>query len=227
MHIHMPKALHSLREAMGEIAIVVVGIVIAIALEQGVEQLHWASEVGKARASLHSEMAHDNRSFAFRVAAEPCIGRRLDELEQVIEASARHEPVPHLGRLIPDIGNALDDNIWQDHRAAQTLTHFKDDELDGLGAYYMQVGSIRGFIGEEVQAWGVLRVLQGDPARLGPADIAGLRVAIQHARFDNFIIAGIAKDQLDAARSLGAPVRPADAARVAEVCAPLPVTTTP
>jgi hypothetical protein len=227
MHIHMPKALHSLREAMGEIAIVVVGIVIAIALEQGVEQLHWASEVGKARASLHAEMAHDNRSFAFRVAAEPCIDRRLDALEGVIEATARDEAVPHLGRVIPDIGNALNDNIWQDHRAAQTLTHFKDEELDGLGVYYLQVGSIRGFLGEEVQAWGVLKVLQGDPARLGPVDIAGLRVAIQHARFDNFIISGIAKDELDASKALGAPARPADAARVAEVCAPLPTTGAP
>jgi hypothetical protein len=29
--------------------------------------------------------------------------------------------------------------------------------------------------------------MEGDPNRLGPADIAGLRVAVQHAKFDNYL----------------------------------------
>ena len=42
-----------------------------------------------ARVSLASEMSQSNRNFAYRVAAEACIMRRLDELETVIEETAK------------------------------------------------------------------------------------------------------------------------------------------
>ncbi len=220
MHVHKPKPFHGLREVLGEIGIIVVGIVIAIGLEQAVEGLHWAGEVRAARASLASEISRSNRVFAYRVAAERCIDRRLDALEAIIEQVAKHEPVPHLGQVMPDIGNALNDNIWQSHRAAQTLTHFDEKELELLGFYYQQVNSVRSFESNEVDALGVLKVLQGDPSRLGPADIAGLRVAIQHARFDNTLTASIAADELDYSKQLHITPPPPNAGRLKEVCSP-------
>ena len=225
MHIHLPKALHDVPEVLREVGIIVLGIVIAILLEQGVELLHWRHEVHLARAALHDEMRHANNAFAFRVAAAPCVARRLDALEALTEKVARREPVPHLGAVMPDVGNAFNDNIWESYRAAQTLTHFNDQELRQLGLYYLQLTNIRVFNFEETRSLEVLRVLQGDPGRLGPADIAGLRVAIQQLRFDNAIISGIAADELGYAKTLHVPP-PKDggmAARLATICTPLPL----
>jgi hypothetical protein len=223
MDIHKPKPWHGLREFLKEYVIIVVGVLTALAAEQAVEQLHWAHEVRLARSEIAGEIGWTNRHFAYRVAAGPCIAARLDALESVIEKAARHDPVPHLGPVIPDIGNALNENIWQNHRAAQTLTHFDDHELSLLSSYYMQVDSVRGFIANEVDAWSVLKVLQGDPARLGPADIAGLRIALQRARFDNALIASIAADELDWSKTLHVAAPAPDAQRLKDVCGPLPV----
>jgi len=223
MDIHKPKPWHGVREFLKEYAIIVVGVLTALGAEQMVEQLHWAREVRDARAALAVEMGHSNRHLAYRVAAEPCIARRLDALESVIERTAKGERVPRLGAVIPDIGNALNDNVWSNYRAAQTLPHFGDKEQAQLSAYYMQIASIRQFLGDETSTWAVLKVLQGDPSRLGPVDIAGLRTALQHARFDNQLIAGIAADELDASRALHIPTEAADAARLREVCGPLPM----
>jgi hypothetical protein len=93
--------------------------------------------------------------------------------------------------------------------------------LSLLGVYYLQLGNIRFFIGEEARDWGVLEVIEGDPSRLGPEDIAGIRVAIQHARFENRLIADIGSDELVYSRSFGVSAPAADAARVKEICAPL------
>lgn len=223
MHIHLPKAPHGLREAVREVGVIVVGIVIAILLEQGAEQLHWMHEVGLARTALHDEMRLADRTFTFRVSAEPCIARRLDVLETIIEKVARGEPVPHLGQVMPDIGNAYNDNIWESHRAAQTLTHFGDRELQKLGLYYLQLSNVRTFGFDETRTLQTLRVLQGDPSRLGPADVAGLRVAIQQLRFDNTIISEIAADELAYAKALRIPTPDLEGitARVAAVCAPV------
>ena len=223
MDIHKPKPWHGWRGFLKEYAIIVVGVLTALGAEQAVEQLHWAHEARIARAALAAEMGVSNRHMAFRVAAERCIARRLDELEAVIERTASHQPVPRLGDLIPDIGNALNDNIWENYRSAQTLPHFDDEEQSQFSAYYLQIVSLRQFVGDETNTWQVLRVLQGDPARLGPVDIAGLRVALQHARFDNALIASIAAEQLETSRQLDIKPVAADPQRVKGVCGPLPM----
>jgi hypothetical protein len=200
MHVHKPKPLRGMRETLGEIAVIVLGIVIAIALEQVVEQLHWRNEVRLARVSLHDEINTADHVFAFRVAARGCVDRRLDALGEIVERAARHEPVPGLGTVMPDLGNAMMDSNWQTYRAAQTVAHFGDAELNDLGRFYAQMGDARFFFADEVGAMAALRTLHPDPARLGPADFANIRVALERARFDNALTADIAEAQLALSR---------------------------
>jgi hypothetical protein len=122
-----------------------------------------------------------------------------------------------------DTGDALEDNVWQAHRASQTLAHFGEAELELLSAYYQGIGYVRSGIGSEADSLGVIRVLQGDPARLGPPDIAGLRVAIQRARFANYIVAGISRGELRISKSLHIDVPAPSASRLREVCQPLQI----
>lgn len=224
MHVHLPKPLHGWRQFVGEVGVIVLGVLIAIGFEQMVERLHWATEVRAARSALREEMQQPDRVFAYRVAAQPCIARRLEEIDVLVERTAKHAQVPRVGSVIPDIGNALNDNVWETYRASQTLAHFGDRELGLLGVYYTQLGNVRRFEGEENRDWGVIGVIEGDPSRLGPVDVAGIRVAIKNARFDNSIIAAIAADELDYSRRFGVAGPPADAERLKEVCAPLRVT---
>ena len=85
----------------------------------------------------------------------------------------------------------------------------------------MQVDNVQAFMGQEVGDWGIIKVLQGNPDRLGPTDISGLRVAIKHALFENDIIADIASEELGVSRKLNVEVPPADRERLAEICRPL------
>src|SRR5206468_3630309 len=159
--------------------------------------------------------------FAYRVEAHDCIERRLTRLNDIVEHAARHDPLPAVGEVIPDIGNALSNNVWETSRAAQTLAHFSREQLRLYGLYYMQLGNVQAFMGQEVQDWGIIKVLQGDPGRLGATDIAGLRVAIKHASFENDIIADLAQGEIVASRQLHVDVPPADRTRLMEVCRPL------
>src|ERR1700744_6326691 len=88
MEIHKPKAAHSAREFAVELFTIVLGIVIAICLEQTVEYFHWRHEVDVARKALNEEIAANSSVFAFRVATAPCIDRQLNEAESLIRASA-------------------------------------------------------------------------------------------------------------------------------------------
>jgi hypothetical protein len=222
MHFHLPKPLHGWREFVGEVGIIVLGVLIALGAEQFIETLHWRGEVRQARNSLHDEIAHNDRVSALRAASEPCVAHRLDAIEHVMEKAASHRPVSRVSNLRPPINYALIDNNWSAQRASQTITHFNDDELNLLGVYYTQVGNLVNFIHLEDDAWSDLSVLNGDPARLGPDDFSGLRRSLQRARFYNSMIAGISREELSRSEKAGvAPPLPSRS-RLATICANWP-----
>jgi hypothetical protein len=218
MQVQVPKPLHGWRAFAGEVGVIVLGVLIAIALGQIVDEIHWNGQVADARALMSQDMARSNRSFAFRVAAHDCVGARLGALDEIVEQAAKHQARLLPDEVIPDIGNALPNSAWETSRASQTLAHFDREPLHLYGTYYLQLGNIYTFMNEEVRDWGVIDVLRRDPNRLGPTDIAGVRVAIKHASFENDIVASIARDELTTSRQLHEPVPQVDRVRLAGVC---------
>lgn len=221
MEIHKPKAAHSVREFLIEIGTIVCGILIALGLEQAVERIHWATEVRQAHAALRPEMNEANDAFVYRVAAASCISRRLDSLESIIEKAARKEPTPHIGEVLPDIGFGIADSNWENYRASQVLTHFEEGESAKFGEYYFQIKDVQGFIFKEDDEIATLNVLSGDPGRLGAADFANLRVAVQRLRKLNALITLISRQELDLSKALGVPAPLVDMKRLKLVCQPL------
>ena len=218
MQFHVPKPLHGWRQFFGEIGVIVIGVLIAIGFGQVAEMFNWRAQVREARSALADDMDQSNRVFAYRVAAHDCVARRLSRLDDVIEQSARHQAPEEMGDVFPDIGNALFKNAWETSRAAQVLAHFDRKTLGLYGSYYVQLDNVQVFMGHEAEDWGVLRVLRGDPNRLGQSDIAGLRVALMHASFENDIIASISQDELENSRALGVKVPEPNRRRLAAVC---------
>jgi hypothetical protein len=71
MEIHKPKPIHNWREFLKEYAIIVIGVLTALAAEQAVEWLHWQGEVKAARQAIFAEMATNSKFFTSRLASRP------------------------------------------------------------------------------------------------------------------------------------------------------------
>lgn len=93
MDIHKPKAAHSWRKFIIEIGTITCGILIALALDQVVEQIHWRHEVETERVALHDEARETVTTAAYRVALDPCIERRLTEIEAGFRRQAKGQPL--------------------------------------------------------------------------------------------------------------------------------------
>ena len=76
----LPKPLHGWRELLGEVGIIVLGVLIALAAEQVVETIHMRSETDEARASMSDELGNDRARWEVTHSEYPCLVKRLDEL---------------------------------------------------------------------------------------------------------------------------------------------------
>lgn len=180
MHFHLPKPLHGWRELLGEVGIIVVGVLIALGAEQLVERAHWNHQVELERSALHSEIVENLDSVQIRMALEPCVRARLAELQ----ALAASPPTQAAGRIVGRVGVPVPSEgsrgAWSIALAGEALSHMPlNEQLDYSNAFanYENWDVIRG---DERKAWLRLAVLD-NPRVLTGADWVQIRQAVAEA----------------------------------------------
>jgi hypothetical protein len=93
LHFHLPKPLHGWREFVGEVGIIVLGVLIALALEQLVDAWQWREKVGRAEDAMRIELAGDDGPQAY---ARELIGECLDKEITAIRDGADTAPPDQL-----------------------------------------------------------------------------------------------------------------------------------
>ena len=204
MDVHKPKPIHNWRDFVKEVGIIVLGVSIALAAEQGVEWWHWRSEVAVAREALHEEIISNNRRFyARRVAIAPCLDRQFAQVEAILaglEAGRRPEKPT---TLQPASNASISDGEWQSQRASQVLTHFPHAELDMMNRYYAILPDVRAALSAEGMAWMELSILRNPPAGITTPDLIRLRVNLSIAqRFGNQILT-LSRREINLGKRLG------------------------
>ena len=84
MHLHLPKPLHGWREFVGEIAIIVVGVLIALGAEQLLEDYHSHRQVAEMERRLKGEIGLNMVSAYERMAINACLRGRIVELRDLL-----------------------------------------------------------------------------------------------------------------------------------------------
>ena len=182
--------MRSWREFLYEIAVVVLGIVLALSGEQLLEQHRDRHKAADARNNIRAEIAGNLAVLRNRISTQQCIDRRLDEVAKLINAST--EP----GYQAPSwIGNPeiweLVHARWEVVSQAGRAPLLTPDEQAKYGFIYALFADIAADQDREQIAWARFGVLEG---LAHPS--AGIRDAIQLdlqvARLVNSDIEGLA-----------------------------------
>lgn len=80
MHFHLPKPLHGWREFAGEVGIIVLGVLIALALDQLVDDMRWRKKLDQSEGYMRVEMARDRSSAAQYSILAPCADAYMDRM---------------------------------------------------------------------------------------------------------------------------------------------------
>jgi hypothetical protein len=135
MHVHLPKPLHGWRAFVGEVGIIVLGVLIALGAEQVVQMLRWRSEVASFRKAVDHELGRDLGIYRSAISGRDCATRRLAELERFLaDAAAGRQD-----KLMRPIGHpflqTLYFSVW-DNKGGDVTDHLPLDLRISYGELY-------------------------------------------------------------------------------------------
>jgi hypothetical protein len=182
------KPVRKWRGFLKEYAVIVIGVLTALAAQQAAEWWHWQGEVEIAREALRAEMAATNRFYAMRIGFAPCAEQQEREASASLGSLERRDKPAGFLVFHHGLGTLLSDSEWQSQRASQVLTHFPRAELALMNRYYAQFPLTVGWLQEEGAAWSELSILQNPPTGLSPDGIARLRGQLDRTHRLEFLI---------------------------------------
>jgi len=133
MEVHA-KSVHSWRELLSEIGVIVIGVIIALTAEQLVEAIHWKHKVADAEVAMGQELSGDLAFAAGQLALKDCATKYLDRMEVAIR-DHRQDTFRALAAMAPPfrphpwlaeswtaaIGSEIPDHISRDRLGAYAL----------------------------------------------------------------------------------------------------------
>jgi hypothetical protein len=150
MHFHLPKPLHGWRALVGEVGIIVVGVLIALSAEQFVQALHWRSEVSELRAAMRTELSIDRARTETNLAQDPCMLERLNAIEGWASAAPQGSRIASTERPF----------LWNDHsstwdiaKTSPAATHFSLDERLRYAGAYDSIANEQRYLFDEQASW--------------------------------------------------------------------------
>ncbi len=152
MHFHLPKPLHGWREFAGEVGIIVVGVLIALAGEQIVESINAQKEVREFRQAANSEMRFNLAAYGDRMEQSACTDRRLDQLEAwLAEWNAGRRPVL-TDRITRPTYLSARTSVWGS-RTADLASQLGLEQRVAYARFYDLVGLFSETVDREREVW--------------------------------------------------------------------------
>jgi hypothetical protein len=214
VEIHKPKPVHNWREFLSEVGVVVLGICIALAGEQAIEELRWESQVSAARTVIAAEMAYNLAGAIWRMRTLNCVEQRLDTMAKILDDASRSGALPPVGNISAPPPHMWRSGAWESVVASQTAAHFPHQQLAALGALYKVVQRIEEYASPEGVAWSDLYAMVGPGQRLDPSFKAQLQIALGRARWYDRTMATLSMFLVNQARGLGLPFTKSELAQI-------------
>ena len=203
MHFHLPKPLHGWRAFVGEVGIIVIGVLIALGAEQVVEAIHDRQVAEETRASLKGEIEANLGSMQVRAGFEQCIGRRLSEVHAILAQWGRTGSFVTPGLVSTAPGIRIVSVRFDAAASAGRLSLLPSEEQFRIGRLIKGMQAATDAEDREGPAWAQLRLLENGPAILTASDRTQILVAFQNAAYDDYTVRDLLSQIIPYAKTFG------------------------
>lgn len=236
MHIHLPKPVHGWRALIGEVGIIVVGVLIALAAEQAVEAWHHGEIVHRGEDALRDNFARFVEYTAAVDQEAPCIAARAAEIRGIIDRSAVSHRLSQVGEIPQPYARPWQIDTWDAMVASGAAPYLPRDRAILYSRIAMSGVDLYEDATKEWEEWGALRSLSGASRPFGDAEEAKARDTLARAVHQAELVRFIARHTaeriretglLDKAATEAAAARGRHSSTIAAMCRPVASTPAP
>lgn len=145
-----PQPIHGWKQFFNEIAVIVLGILIALGLEQLIERAHWNSQTSEASETLRKELGWNRHSLDIFVKDVPCMLGNVGDLERltldgkVAEVRGFFDTHSAVANRIHSF-RTLRFGGWEAAKSSGLLAHMTTEERLGFAKVYDSLDRIVSF----------------------------------------------------------------------------------
>lgn len=206
MHVHLPKPLHGWRAFVGEVGIIVLGVLIALTADQFVDALQWRARVHRAETAMRLELSNDDAPQAYaRMLIAPCLDAEISRIHD----QAGHVSADDLRRwtaaYTPPV-RGWDSEAWKAVLGSDVGSHTGPERLVQWSLPYRLIAGLNDDNTRERDLAIDLREglpPTGDPS---PADLQALRRNAGQLRALNNVFYRVSQLLLARSRAIDAPL---------------------
>jgi hypothetical protein len=220
MRFSLPRPLHGWRRFLGEVGVIVIGVLIALGAQEAAESWNQHNDVAEARKALRAEIAIATADVRARIALSRCVNRRAADLEQWLEGYRKHDARSPIGTIGRPPSNPPISEAWETLKASPAAMHIPTQERLAYATLYARLQTIREIENAEREAWLELQDFQDAPD-LDPTSAMKLRGLIYRVVQANDALHRYGRGALVAAAQMQ--VRPVTRppAQASDLCRPL------
>lgn len=183
-HPPQPPPQRGRRAFLTEIAIVVIGVLLALAAGQAAEWFNWQSEVKETRKALDYEISYNLGSRKLRNDQVECIDRRLDQLQRWHDSWIAGKPLKPTAPIGGVASQTVRFDAWNIAQNGQVAAHIPLEDRMDYARLYDFFRSFDETVAVESDRWAALQKFEGATA-LAPRDLMELQGLIINLRKGN------------------------------------------
>jgi hypothetical protein len=216
-HVHLPKPLHGWREFLGEVGIIVLGVLIALGAEQAIEHLNWLHKRSQVEQSMREELGNDDGVVAAGlIDLSRCSNSVLDRTQQAIDSDADRHAVATLARSYPVLHVFYDQDAWNAAKASEALMHGGEDSTLQWAAPYAFVPPLNDALARLYVDLSRLKAWSGRNSALSAIEKERATLAIEAVREDHDNLIRSTAAFMMNVRAAGIVINPVDQATIYE-----------
>lgn len=187
MRFRLFKPLHGWRSFLGEVVIIVLGVLIALGAQEILQSFNERRLAREARANIRAELGNNVAGMKSRDRIEQCIQDRLNAIAALlnqIRDGGKVTPVTWIGR--PQLW-LMSTAAIESAGSTGRLNLLPESEQSDYAQAYSSMRNFQSIQVDEQNAWAQLRGIAGSKT-LSTAQDADVRRALQSARFASWTL---------------------------------------
>jgi hypothetical protein len=197
------KPLRGWRSFVGEVGIIVLGVLIALGAQEIASNRDQQLRADVSLAAVREELAMNLAAYDERTLQQPCITRRLEEMTEILSDARRTRSLPIIKGLGQSIARPTQRTAWEEASKSGDIHQWPAADRIAIASIYSQQQPSDAMTLDEAHLWIRLQAIEMMGKAVSDSDLSLLSDILGHLRFYSWVNGIDARQEVEQMSALG------------------------